>query len=100
METPQPIQETISSVPSTSTSTSLSTPQQLGKPVPLTHLGRGLGVVEALSATEQADYDVCEAVVQKGWDAFVQVGLALARIRDKKLYRAEFNSFEEYCRQR
>jgi hypothetical protein len=29
--------------------------------------------------------------------AFVKVGLALARIRDARLYRAEFPTFEAYC---
>jgi hypothetical protein len=28
---------------------------------------------------------------------FVEVGLALARIRDQRLYRAEFPTFEAYC---
>ena len=28
---------------------------------------------------------------------FVEVGLALARIRDARLYRAEFQTFEAYC---
>jgi hypothetical protein len=29
--------------------------------------------------------------------AFVKVGLALARIRDLRLYRADFQTFEAYC---
>ena len=31
---------------------------------------------------------------------FVEVGLALMEIRDARLYRAEFGTFEEYCRER
>lgn len=31
---------------------------------------------------------------------FVEIGLALATIRDRRLYRAEFRTFEEYCRER
>jgi hypothetical protein len=37
-------------------------------------------------------------VVGNGWSAFVEFGLALAQIRDRRLYRAEFYSFEAYCK--
>lgn len=42
----------------------------------------------------------CEAVIEKGWQTFVDVGLALARIRDQKLYRAGYDTFEAYCREK
>ena len=32
-----------------------------------------------------------------GWYTFVDVGLALARIRNGRLYRTEFETFEAYC---
>ena len=35
-----------------------------------------------------------------GWSNFIQVGLALARIRELRLYRIEFQTFEAYCRDR
>ena len=31
---------------------------------------------------------------------FVPIGLALAAIRDRRLYRAEFRTFDTYCRAR
>jgi hypothetical protein len=31
---------------------------------------------------------------------FVEIGLALATIRQRRLYRLEFATFEEYCRAR
>lgn len=41
-----------------------------------------------------------EREIQRGLDTFVKVGNALAEIRDRKLYRAEHKTFEEYCRER
>jgi hypothetical protein len=40
------------------------------------------------------------AVIAKGLQTFVEVGNALLEIRDSRLYRAEFGTFEDYCRQR
>lgn len=59
-----------------------------------------LGVVEALTELERAEYFACAEVVGAGWNTVVQVGLALATIREKRLYREEFNNFEDYCRQK
>ena len=42
----------------------------------------------------------CEALIERGLKTFVDVGQALLEIRDSKLYRAEFGTFEEYCRER
>ena len=38
-----------------------------------------------------------EDIIRKGQKTFVEVGLALAEIQEKKLYRAEHGSFEKYC---
>ena len=54
-------------------------------------------MVEVLSEADQMELYACEEVVSSGWNTFVQVGLALARIRDRKLYRIEFHRFETYC---
>lgn len=42
----------------------------------------------------------CEAVIERGLKTFTDVGNALLEIRDSKLYRAEFGTFEDYCRER
>jgi len=42
----------------------------------------------------------CERVISEGIQTFVDVGSALARIRDDALYRATHGSFEAYCRER
>jgi AAA domain len=53
-----------------------------------------LGTIDVLTEVEQAELYACEEVIGTGWDNFVPAGLALARIRDLRLYRAEFGSFE------
>jgi hypothetical protein len=41
-----------------------------------------------------------EEVVGTGWNSFVQVGLALGQIHEKRLYRETYPTFESYCRVR
>lgn len=42
----------------------------------------------------------CEAVIERGLESFVEVGTALLRIRDEKLYRESHKTFEVYCKER
>ena len=39
-----------------------------------------------------------EKTIARGKKTFVEVGLALAEIRDLRLYRREYGGFSEYCR--
>lgn len=41
-----------------------------------------------------------EVTIAQGLSTFVEVGGALAEIRETRLYRAEFVTFEEYCQRR
>ena len=41
-----------------------------------------------------------ETTIAKGQKTFVAVGLALAEIRDLRLYKHEYSSFAEYCEKR
>jgi hypothetical protein len=41
-----------------------------------------------------------EKTIARGKKTFVEVGLALAEIRDLRLYRREYSGFEEYCRKK
>jgi hypothetical protein len=42
-----------------------------------------------------------EQIVNTGWEAFIEVGLALKRIRDQELFRADgYNTFRHYCKKR
>ena len=39
-----------------------------------------------------------EKTIARGKQRFVEMGLALGAIRDLRLYKREYGSFEEYCR--
>ena len=54
----------------------------------------------ALTASQQARLATLEAIVERGLDTFVQVGLALAEIRDARLYKQRYGTFEAYCSER
>ena len=41
-----------------------------------------------------------ESTIERGLQTFVDVGTALLEIRDNRLYRQTFGTFEEYCRDR
>ena len=41
-----------------------------------------------------------EKMIARGKKTFVEVGLALAEIRDLRLYKREYSGFEEYCQKK
>lgn len=41
-----------------------------------------------------------EETIERGLATFIEVGTALAEVRDSRLYRAEHDTFEDYCRKR
>lgn len=51
-----------------------------------------------LSIDEQNELERCEIVIKQGLETFIEVGQALMIIRDKRLYREEYGTFENYCR--
>jgi hypothetical protein len=68
-------------------------------PAPLAPPDAGLlGKIDVLSEAEVTRYRALEAVVAAGWQTFADVGVALGQIRDERLYRTEFDTFEAYCR--
>lgn len=54
----------------------------------------------ALTVSEETKLREYEIAIERGVRTFVEVGCALAAIRDERLYRAEHGTFEEYCRER
>lgn len=42
----------------------------------------------------------CEKIIERGLATFFEVGNALAEIRESRLYRLSYASFEDYCRER
>ena len=55
---------------------------------------------EALSIAESKRLAELEKVIARGKQTFVDVGFALAEIRDLRLYKREYSSFQEYCREK
>ena len=54
----------------------------------------------ALTVTESDRLAECEATIERGFRTFAEVGSALLEIRDSRLYRSEFGTFEDYCQTR
>lgn len=53
-----------------------------------------------LTTSESQLFKKHESVIKAGKNTFVLVGMALTEIRDGRLYRQEFFTFEEYCDKR
>jgi hypothetical protein len=53
-----------------------------------------------LTPDEHARLEAHEATIAAGLKTFIEVGNALLAIRDQRLYRGSFGTFEEYCLQR
>ena len=49
---------------------------------------------------ERSAFAECEAVIARGVQTFYEVGTALLTIRDQRLYRADYGTFEDYCQER
>jgi hypothetical protein len=54
----------------------------------------------SLTLGEKARLADCEAIIEQGIAVFLEVGNALLEIRDSRLYRQQFPTFEGYCRER
>lgn len=55
---------------------------------------------EHLTLHEQTALEAHEAVIEQGIKTFYAVGTALLAIRDERLYREHYPTFEAYCRER
>lgn len=53
-----------------------------------------------LAANDAADFTRLDTVVSRGLASFVEVGRALQEIQQRKLYRAQYKTFESYVKQR
>jgi len=54
----------------------------------------------SLVPTEKTRFNELEAIIERGLETFVDVGLALLEIRDGRLYRESHATFDAYCRER
>lgn len=53
--------------------------------------------MEQLTIFELSELEQCETIIENGLRTFVDVGGALLKIRDERLYRQEYGTFQEYC---
>ena len=53
--------------------------------------------MEILNIEESHELERCEVVIKQGLKTFIEVGQALMTIREKRLYRISFKTFEDYC---
>jgi hypothetical protein len=58
------------------------------------------GLRSNLTAREKRDLEKAEGRIARGLKSFLAVGMALKEIRDNRLYREDFKTFEEYCARR
>src|SRR5258708_39946191 len=56
--------------------------------------------IETIKETEVCALADCEKVIQQGLGTFLEVGEALLMIREGRLHREHYSTFEEYCRKR
>jgi hypothetical protein len=54
-------------------------------------------VENQLSSSEALELKNLESTVERGLIAFWEIGLALRQIQEKRLYRQNYKTFEEYC---
>lgn len=57
-------------------------------------------LAQILSVGERDTFVECERIIEKGQQTFVEVGQALGTIRERKLYRMQHATFEDYCQKR
>ena len=51
-----------------------------------------------LSVVEQSELSRLESIIEKNLQSFYDVGMALTKIRDQRLYREKHETFQEYCK--
>ena len=57
-------------------------------------------LVLPLSEKDQTQLEQCEEIIGRGLSTFFEVGSALLRIRERRLSRGAYPTFEMYCRER
>lgn len=57
-------------------------------------------IMEILNIDESHELERCEVLIKQGLQTFIEVGQALMTIKEKRLYRIAFKTFEDYCVER
>jgi len=50
-----------------------------------------------LTGEQQQELARLEAIIRSGWQTFLEVGSALAKVRDDRLFADKYGTIEEYC---
>ncbi len=66
-------------------------------PIDVYLLGHFFLPMEILNIDESHELERCEVVIKQGLQTFIEVGQALMTIKEKRLYRISFKTFEDYC---
>ena len=53
-----------------------------------------------LSKDEREELNECEKVISRHLGAFFEIGMALLKVCQKRLYREQYHSFDQYCREK
>jgi hypothetical protein len=73
----------------TETATKTSTPATIDA-------GTGEILPSTLTKEQAEELERCETVIKRGWGTFLEVGRALATIRDKGLFKGKYDTFDLY----
>lgn len=57
-------------------------------------------MTQLMTRSEAQSLEGHEAIIRQGLNTFLEVGTALSAIRDGKLYRNSYSTFEQYCSER
>ena len=63
-------------------------------------VGSGVEIIAPLSSSELSRIGRLEETIRASMQSFVEVGAALKEIRENRLYRSGFTTFEAYCKDR
>ena len=55
---------------------------------------------EIMNSLDRSTLRKCEKIISAGMVTFLDVGEALCKIRDEKLYREKYSSFKTYCKEK
>ena len=73
------------------------TPTKKASPPPATiNADTGEVLAPKLTKEDAEELERCETVIKQGWGTFLEVGRALATIRDKELYKGKYDGFDQY----
>ena len=74
----------------------MAKPQKTEKTLKTIDASNSEVVSSKLTPAQTQELEKCEQIIRKGFGTFLEVGAALARIRDEKLFLGKCESFDQY----